>query len=47
MRFSGVDELDITAYTDAHASATLADIAHEKWVALILMVLKYGLNVED
>lgn len=36
MRFWGVDELDINAYTDAHTSATLADIAYEKWVALYL-----------
>ena len=36
MRFWGVDELDINAYTDAHTSATLADIAYEKWVALFL-----------
>lgn len=36
MNFWGVDAADITSYTAAHTSSTLADIAYEKWVALYL-----------
>lgn len=36
MSFWGVDQADIDDYTAAHTSATLADIAYEKWVALYL-----------
>jgi hypothetical protein len=36
MGFWGVAQADIDAYTAAHTSATLANIAYEKWVALYL-----------
>jgi hypothetical protein len=36
MEFWGVAPGDIAAYTAAHTSATLADIAYEKWVSLYL-----------
>ena len=36
MAFWEVDQADIDAYTAAHTSATLADIAYEKWVSLYL-----------
>ena len=36
MNFWGVDQAAIDAYTAAHASSTLADIAYEKWIALYL-----------
>ncbi|MEE9408748.1 MAG: SusD/RagB family nutrient-binding outer membrane lipoprotein [Polaribacter sp.] len=36
MSFWGVDQADIDAYTAAHTSSTLANIAYEKWVALYL-----------
>lgn len=36
MNFWGVDSADIDAYTAAHTSATIADIAYEKWIALYL-----------
>jgi hypothetical protein len=36
MSFWGVNQADIDSYTVAHTSATLADIAYEKWVALYL-----------
>lgn len=36
MEYWGVSTDDIDAYTAAHTSATIADIAYEKWVALYL-----------
>jgi len=32
----GVDQADVDAYTAAHTSSTITDIAYEKWVALFL-----------
>ena len=36
MSFWGVEQIDIDAYTAAHTTSTLAEIAYEKWVALYL-----------
>ena len=36
MSFWGVEQADIDAYTAAHTTSTLSEIAYEKWVALYL-----------
>jgi hypothetical protein len=36
MSFWGVEQADIDAYTAAHTTSTLTEIAYEKWVALYL-----------